>query len=89
MTDAKTLLRREQNAARGASARAIVPGGLPLLLRDREVAALLGLGRSMVRRMMRSGELTTVPIGRARRVPTAELHAWVARRVAGSTAGHR
>jgi excisionase family DNA binding protein len=54
----------------------------PLLLRATEVAHLLGLGRSKVYEMMQTGELPTVKIGTAVRVPRAALEQWVQRKIA-------
>ena len=51
--------------------------GPPLLLRANEVAHLLGLGRSKVYELMQSGELPTVRIGTAIRVPMNALTDWV------------
>lgn len=52
----------------------------PLLLRAREVAHLLGIGRSKVYEMMGTGELPTVRIGTAVRIPTKALEEWVLKR---------
>lgn len=51
----------------------------PTLLRPPEVARQLGLGRSKVYELMARGELRPVHIGRAVRVPAAEVAAFVAR----------
>ena len=51
--------------------------GPPLLLRADEVAYLLGLGRSKTYELMQSGELPTVRIGTAVRVPMNALLEWV------------
>lgn len=53
----------------------------PLLLRVEEAARLLSLSRSMVYQMMDSGVLPSVRCGTARRIPTAALHAWIARQL--------
>jgi excisionase family DNA binding protein len=50
-----------------------------LLLRPLEAAAALGVGRSTVYELMRSGELPVVHIGRAVRIPSRALEHWVAR----------
>ena len=52
------------------------------LLRVKQAAALLGLGHSKTYELLRSGELRSVQIGRARRIPAAEIAAFVARRLA-------
>ena len=49
----------------------------PLLLRASEVAHLLALGRSKVYELMNTGELPTVRIGTAVRVPAKALREWV------------
>jgi excisionase family DNA binding protein len=53
----------------------------PTLLRPPEVAHQLGLGRSKVYQLMATGDLRTVHIGRAVRIPAAEVEAFVARRL--------
>ena len=58
-------------------ARSVPGAGPPLLLRATEVAALLGLGRSTVFALMASGQLPTVRVGRAVRVPRAGLERWI------------
>jgi len=56
----------------------ITEGNEPaLLLRAREVAHLLGLGRSKVYEMMQTGELPTIRIGTAVRVPRSGLESWL------------
>lgn len=52
----------------------------PLLLRATEVATLLSLSRSKVFELMASGELPSVHIGRAVRVPRVALERWIADR---------
>ncbi len=47
------------------------------LLKARDVARLLGLGRSTVYALMDSGALPVVEIGRARRVPADALPAFI------------
>jgi excisionase family DNA binding protein len=51
-----------------------------LLLRPDEVAAILGLGRSTIYELLRAGELPTVHIGRAARIPARDLQRWIERR---------
>lgn len=53
-----------------------------MLLRATEVAAALGVGRATAYELMASGVLPTVRIGRAVRVPRAELERWVRRQTA-------
>lgn len=50
----------------------------PLLLTVAEAAALLGLGRTTLYELILRGDLMTVKIGRARRVPVASLQQFVA-----------
>jgi excisionase family DNA binding protein len=55
----------------------------PLLLRADDAAALLGLRKSKVYALMRSGELPSVRIGpKAIRVPRDGLDDWVRRKIA-------
>lgn len=48
-----------------------------LLLRPRDVAALLNVGRTTVYALLASGDLPAVRIGRSVRVPRDGLEAWV------------
>ena len=48
-----------------------------VLLRPEEVAAMLGIGRSIVFELLRSGELRSVKIGKSRRIPTVAVHEYV------------
>jgi excisionase family DNA binding protein len=48
-----------------------------LLLTPTEAAELLGLGRSTVYELLAAGDLESVQIGRARRIPGAALVAYV------------
>jgi excisionase family DNA binding protein len=48
-----------------------------LLLRPEEVAQALGIGRTMVFELIRSGELRSVKIGKARRIPTAAVREYI------------
>ena len=58
---------------------------LPEYARVREVAALLGLSRSEVYRMVESGELPATRVSEASvRVPKAELTAWLRERTTGA-----
>lgn len=59
-----------------------IPSG-SILLKVTEAASTLGLGRSTVWGMVWSGELPVVRIGRAVRIPRAELEAWVKARTEG------
>ncbi len=53
----------------------------PMLLRVDEVARALSLGRSKVYELIASGELPSITIGAARRVPLDALRAWIAEHV--------
>jgi excisionase family DNA binding protein len=48
-----------------------------LLLRPEEVRQVLGLGRATVYQMIAAGELPSVHVGRAVRVPREGLERWV------------
>jgi excisionase family DNA binding protein len=50
-----------------------------LLVRPQDAAASLGVGRTTLYELMRSGELPLVHIGRSVRIPTHALRAWVER----------
>ncbi len=54
--------------------------GERLLLTVEEAARRLGIGRSLAWRLVRSGELLSVRIGRLVRVPERKLQAWLDRR---------
>ena len=54
--------------------------GLPVLLvRPEDAARVLGIGRTKVYELIRSGELRSVRVGGLRRVPVAALDEFVAR----------
>jgi excisionase family DNA binding protein len=58
---------------------------LPEYARVREVAALLGLSRSEVYRMVESGELPSTRVSEASvRIPKAELTDWLRERTTGA-----
>jgi excisionase family DNA binding protein len=56
----------------------------PLLLRVDEVARALALGRSKVYELIASGELPSLTIGTARRVPADVLRRWIEEHLEGS-----
>jgi len=58
---------------------ALTPLG-PLLLKVEDVAKALSVGRSEVYKLIQSGELPSIKIGRLRRVSAEELRAWVKRK---------
>lgn len=49
-----------------------------LLLTPLEAAALLGVGRSKVYQLLKTGQLSSVHIGRSRRVPADAVQEFVA-----------
>ena len=52
----------------------------PLLLRVEEVAKTLAIGRTQVYRLIASGDLPTVRIGRLVRISAEDLREWVRRK---------
>ena len=52
-----------------------------LLLRPAETAAAIGIGRSKVYELLRSGELPSIRIGGSVRVPVDALRAWIDRQI--------
>jgi len=52
---------------------------MKVLYKPEEAAEALGLGRATVYELMRAGDLESVTIGRARRVPAAAIEAYVQR----------
>ena len=53
----------------------------PILLRVNEVATKLGLSRSATYQLILTGEIQSLQIGRARRVPLAAVEEWVAQQL--------
>jgi len=51
----------------------------PLLLKPEEAATRLRIGRSMLFELLASGEIKSVKIGRARRIPATALTEYVNR----------
>ena len=47
-----------------------------LLLRISEAAEALGIGKSTLYELIQAGEIPVVRVGRATRVPAAELRVW-------------
>jgi excisionase family DNA binding protein len=58
-----------------------------LLLRVEDAAEKLGIARTMMYRLVGSGEVASVRVGRLRRVPVASLEAYVERLLAGRDEG--
>jgi excisionase family DNA binding protein len=50
----------------------------PLLLTPEQAFRLIGVGRSHGYKLIASGELPSIKIGRLRRIPRAALERWVA-----------
>jgi excisionase family DNA binding protein len=55
-----------------------------ILLTITEAAFLLGMGRSFVYELVKSGELPSIKLGRARRIPASALEAFIASRLTSS-----
>ena len=53
-----------------------------IFLRVEETARVLALGRSKVYELMLSGELRSLKVGRARRIPVEALNEYVAKKLA-------
>lgn len=64
------------------NARTAAPGVQPLAYTIPEAAALLGVGRTTVYELIRSGELPSIRIRRGRRVTRAAIEAYLADRAA-------
>jgi excisionase family DNA binding protein len=80
MSQMSTGLSRQEKRAQG---------GTPLAVPPREASLLLSLSMSRVYQLMRDGELQSYEHGRARRIPAASIHAYIARRLADSAGGWR
>jgi len=52
-------------------------GPIKLLLRPEEAAQSLGLSRARLYELMAKGSIRSLKIGRARRVPIAEIKNWI------------
>ena len=52
-------------------------GPIKLLLRPEEAAQSLGLSRARLYELMAEGSIRSLKIGRARRVPIAEIKNWI------------
>lgn len=58
-----------------------------LLLTVIEAAQVLNLSRSLMYELVLTGQVVSLKIGRARRIPVSELQAYVARQVASVQQG--
>jgi excisionase family DNA binding protein len=56
-----------------------------LLLTVEEAALRLGIGRSLAWRLVRSGELPSVRLGRLVRIPERALEEWITRQLRGES----
>lgn len=65
----------------------VIPDSGPWLLESRDVARLLGIGRTKTFQLMASGELPTLRLGRCVRVPAAALQEWISRSTSFPTGG--
>jgi len=61
------------------------PNAPDRLLRDVEVAEMLGCGRSFVWGLIIKGELQSVHIGRLRRVPASSVAAYIGEKLAAGS----
>ena len=52
-----------------------------LLYRVETAANLCDMGRSKFWELVMSGEIKSIKIGKARRIPAHELHAWISRQI--------
>jgi len=59
--------------------------GERLLITVEEAARRLGIGRSFAWRLVRSGELPSVRLGRLVRIPERALEEWLTRRLRGES----
>jgi excisionase family DNA binding protein len=59
----------------------------PLLVTVEEAARLLHIGRSMIYELMNRGEIPSLRIGSARRIPVGALRAWIAARIGSDQLG--
>lgn len=59
-----------------------------LLLTIPECALALGIGRTLCYELVLRGELPSITLGRARRIPAASLQAFIERKVAEKEGGN-
>lgn len=60
----------------------------PLLLTTTQAAQRLGIGRTKLYELIGAGELPTIPIGRAKRVPAAAVQDWIDRKLTQASIDH-
>jgi excisionase family DNA binding protein len=70
---------------RNAIAETSTTAPLKLLVTVVEAAEALGIGRTAMYDLLLAGELPSVKIGRARRIPVQALETFVARRLADAS----
>ncbi len=58
------------------------------LLRDVEVAEMLGCSRSFVWRLIVAGDLSSIHVGRLRRIPASSVSSYIAERVQAELPDH-
>jgi excisionase family DNA binding protein len=54
-------------------------GGEPLLYSVEEAAAILGIGRTFMFRLVGTGEIESCKIGKLRKITSAAIHDYIAR----------
>jgi excisionase family DNA binding protein len=69
----------------GAAETSDIGPGEQMLLNARQVAKLLGIGRTKAYCLIAAGMLPVVRIGTAVRVPSLALRDWIARNTSGGT----
>lgn len=62
--------------------RAQSPEQRKLLLTIEEAATVMSLGRTLVYELVRRNEITSIKVGRSRRIPVSALRAYVGERLA-------
>ena len=77
------------NRAQRRGSRGVPEGDRRLLLRVMEAAERVALSRAKFYELIATGEVPVLHIGRAVRVPAAELADWVERRFAAAAEGTR
>jgi excisionase family DNA binding protein len=56
-----------------------------IAVRPAEAAAAIGIGRTMIYNLIRTGELPSIRVGKSIRVPVGPLREWVARNASCTT----
>src|SRR5437899_1841151 len=84
---APASVRRRGGGSGEPASHPVPPAAVPLLLDSRQVAYLLGIGRTKAFELIRRGELPVVRIGRCVRVSRAALELWALDQNRQSTLG--